>query len=224
MRLLIIEDDVDFGLSVKQGLEAEIFAVDLADNGDDGLTLARLEDYDAIVLDMELPGSIKCRELAIAIRKDKPSVPIIVLTEVYCDLASVVDMLQYCDDFMLKASYTIDELTARLRALLRRPPVQYETLLKVGDLTLDPQRHLVMRAGIPISLSYRLFGLLEVLMRNEGKTVSSTALMSHNWDINADRFSRRVEMAVLRLRQNIDAPFDHKLLTTIPGRGYKLEA
>ena len=224
MRLLIIEDDEDCGLSLKQGLEAETFAVDLADTGEQGLTLARLHDYDVILLDMALPDDLQGPEVARAIRHHKPSVPIIVISGQFLDADSKVEMLDVCDDYVTKKpTFSMHELVARIRAVLRRPPAQYEAVLQVGDLTLDPRRFAVTRAGTPIKLTSRLFGLLEVFMRHAGETLSQSTLMELNWDINADRFSRRVETAVQRLRQQIDAPFSHQLLKTIPGRGYQLE-
>ncbi len=228
MRLLLIEDDEDFGLSLKQKFEAEAFAVDFAKTGSQGLQYALVNDYDVIVLDIKLADMLPDKsgyDIAESIHKSKPSLPIIALTAQTHDVKTKVELLEVCDDYVSKLPpFSKTVLVARIRAVLRRPPVQHAVVLTVGDLTLDPRRSTVTRAGTPIHLTPRLFGLLELLMRHAGETLSQNTLMEHNWDINADRFSKRVEMAVQRLRQHIDAPFSHKLLHTIPGRGYKLEA
>ncbi len=226
MRLLIIEDDPDFGLSLKKGLESETFAVDLTDSGEQGLTHARLEDYDIIVLDMALPGDLQGPEVARAIQQYKPTIPIIAISGQYLDEDSKVDMLDVCDDYIIKGpTFSIRELVARIRVVLRRPPLQFDAVLKIGDLTLDPQRHLVTRGGRTIDVHRaKEFALLEYFMRHVEQVISRTVLLSRVWDQNADPLSKTVDVTMQRLRQKIDGPFTHHLFHTVPGRGYKLDA
>lgn len=222
MRILLIEDDEDLGPSIKQGLEANTFAVDLADTGTQGLQLARLNDYDAAVLDLGLPDMTGA-ELAAELRKFKRSLPIIALTGKFVDTSSEVNALESCDDFIRKQSgFTIDALVARIRALLRRGETQHDAVLQVVDLVLDPRRGTVTRGGKLLELRNKEFALLEYFMRHAGDICSRNTLLEHVWDINADPLTKTVDATMQRLRRKVDGGHKRKLLHTVQGRGYRL--
>jgi two-component system OmpR family response regulator len=182
MRILLIEDEEDFALFVKKGLESKGFAVDVAITGEQGLQKTRINAYDAILLDMSLPGDLQGPDVAGEIRSRHRSLPILGLTgkNAYLELAIKVEMLDLCDDYIAKTpAFSIQELAARIRAVLRRGEVLYDPILKVDDLILDPRGCTVMRAGKPVKLPPRQFALLEYFMRNAGK-VGFQALSPEN--------------------------------------------
>ena len=217
MRILLVEDDVAIARSLKEGLEDEAYAVDVAHDGDEGYRTATADDYDVIILDVMLPemnGYEVCRVL----RKDGNQTPILMLTARDAERDIVEGLDVGADDYLAKP-FGFEVLLARLRALLRRP----NEILRVGDLTLDPSLKRVMRANQEISLTAKEYGVLEYLMRNAGKVLSKEQIISHVWDFDADVLPNNVELFIMFLRRKIDKPFDSKLIHTVPSFGYKLE-
>lgn len=222
MRILIIEDEqkiIDF---LKPSLEAECFIVDAALDGEQGSFLARTNEYDIIILDLMLPkkdGIEVCKE----IRAKEKTVPIIVLS-VKSETASKVELLNAgADDYLIKP-FSLEELLARMRALLRRPKQIESEVLQIDDLFLDTKKHQVKRGGKEVYLTRKEFILLEYLMKNQGIVLSRGMIMEHVWDMNADPFSNTIESHILSLRRKVDnVKEEKKLIHTVPGRGYKIE-
>ena len=221
MRILLVEDDVAIARSLKEGLEDEAYAVDVAHDGDGGYRTATADDYDVIILDVMLP-EMNGYEVCRALRKDGNQTPILMLTarDAERDIVEGLDM--GADDYLAKP-FSFEVLLARIRALLRRPNEKLEEVLRVGDLTLDPSSKKVMRASQEINLTAKEYGVLEYLMRNASKVLSKEQIISHVWDFDADVLPNNVELFIMFLRRKIDKPFDSKLIHTVPGFGYKLE-
>ena len=221
MRILLVEDDVAIARSLKEGLEDEAYAVDVAHDGDEGYRTVTADDYDVIILDVMLP-EMNGYEVCRALRQDGNQTPILMLTarDAERDIIEGLDM--GADDYLAKP-FSFDVLLARLRALLRRPNEKLEEILRVGDLTLDPSLKKVMRAAQEISLTAKEYAVLEYLMRNAGKVLPKEQIISHVWDFDADVLPNNVELFVMFLRRKIDKPFGSKLIHTVPGFGYKLE-
>jgi DNA-binding response OmpR family regulator len=222
MKLLVVEDEHKIANALKQGLEQESYAVDVAYDGDQGLANALGSNYDLILLDRMLPGSIDGLELCRQLRGKNIHTPILMLTakDGVNDRVSGLD--SGADDYLAKP-FAFEELLARIRALLRRPQDATSPILKVGDLTLDPADFVVKRAGTEIALSKREFALLEYLMRNPGRILSKQKIIGHVWDFDADILPNTVEVYMGYLRNKIDKPFKGRnLIKTIRGFGYKL--
>ena len=221
MRILLVEDDVAIAQSLKEGLEDEAYAVDVAHDGDEGYRTAMADDYDVIILDVILP-EMNGYEVCRALRKDGNQTPILMLTarDAGRDIVEGLDV--GADDYLAKP-FSFEVLLARLRALLRRPNKKLEEILRVGNLMLDPSLKKVMRAAQEISLTAKEYAVLEYLMRNAGKVLSKEQIISHVWDFDADVLPNNVELFVMFLRRKIDKPFGSKLIHTVPGFGYKLE-
>ena len=221
MRILLVEDDVAIAQSLKEGLEDEAYAVDVAHDGDEGYRMATADEYDVIILDVMLP-EMNGYEVCRALRKDGNQTPILMLTarDAERDIVEGLDM--GADDYLAKP-FSFEVLLARLRALLRRPNEKLEEVLRVGDLTLDPSLKKVTRAAQEISLTAKEYAVLEYLMRNTGKVLSKEQIISHVWGFDADVLPNNVELFVMFLRRKIDKPFGSKLIHTVPGFGYKLE-
>jgi two-component system, OmpR family, response regulator len=221
MRLLIAEDDAKLARSLARGLRAEGYAVDVVGTGDDALANARVYDYDAIVLDIMLPGvdglSV-CREL----RDRERWAPVLVLTA----RDGVVDRIQGldggADDYLVKP-FDFGELLARLRALLRRGAPERPAVLVAGDLEVDPATRVVTRAGRRISLTAREFALLEYLTRQAGIVVTRSELLDHVWDSNYRGSGNVVDVYIGYLRRKLEQPFGRPLIHTARGAGYVLE-
>lgn len=225
MRILVIEDEQKIALAVKQGLELKGFAVDAVYDADTGLAHGLDPDYDAIVLDRMLPGSMDGIELCKKLRKEGISTPIIMLTARGTIGDRVGGLNSGADDYLIKP-FSFDELTARVRALLRRPPVQVGTQLKVADLSLDTNNYEVQRGAEPIKLSHKEFTLLEYLMHHPGQVITKDMIINHVWDNDADILPNTIEVYIGYLRNKIDRPFpkSEALLHTVRGFGYKLSA
>jgi len=221
MRILLVEDDVAIARSLKEGLEDEAYAVDVAHNGDEGYRTAMADDYDVIILDVMLP-EMNGYEVCRALRKDGNQTPILMLTARDAERDIVEGLDVGADDYLAKP-FSFEVLLARLRALLRRPNEKLEEVLRVGDLTLDPSLKKVTRAAQEISLTAKEYAVLEYLMRNAGKVLSKEQIISHVWDFDADVLPNNVELFIMFLRRKIDKPFGSKLIHTVPGFGYKLE-
>lgn len=223
MRILIIEDDHKIANAIKRGLEQESFAVDLSFDGKDGLASALTTDYDLIILDRMLPemdGITVCQML----RKDHKNTPVLMLTAKDKVTDRVEGLNAGADDYLIKP-FAFEELLARLRALLRRPHNTIDTILKVGDLSLDMTTYEVKRGEKNINLSSKEFALLEYLMRNAGRILTKDNIISHIWDYDADVLPNTVEVYIGYLRNKIDRPFITKkpLIKTLRGFGYKIE-
>lgn len=222
MRLLIVEDEHKIANALKKGLEQESYAVDVAFTGTDGYDLAVGESYDAIVLDIMVPGMdgiTICKKL----RDGGNHVPIIMLTAKSQTQDIVTGLNTGADDYLPKP-FAFEELLARLRALTRRPAQLADTVLSVADLTLDPVQFTVTRAGAAIALSPKEFALLEYLLRHKEKILSKDQLIAHVWNYDADILANTVEVYIGYLRKKIDAAFANKppLIKTVRGFGYKI--
>lgn len=219
MRILVVEDEQKIANAIKKGLEQESFAVDAVYDADAGLAFATTEDYDLIIMDRMLPGDMEGLEVVKEIRKEQVNTPVLMLTAMD-KLGDRVDGLNSgADDYLVKP-FAFDELLARVRALLRRPKQQLDTILKYDDLTLNPSDFKVIRAGKEIYLSNKEFALLEYLMRNSGRTVTKDNIMQHVWDFDADILPNTVEVYIGYLRNKIDKPFKKPLINTKRGFGY----
>jgi two-component system OmpR family response regulator len=222
MRLLVVEDDVKLVRALERGLRHEGYTVDLAGTGDDALAKASVSDYDAVVLDVMLPGvdgfSV-CEEL----RRRKRWVPVLMLTA----RADVSDRIRGldggADDYLVKP-FDFGELLARLRVLTRRGPSERAPVLTVGDLRVDPAAHLVTRAGRQVDLTAREFEVLEFLARHAGEVVSRTQLLEQVWDENYDGSPNVVDVYIGYLRRKLERPFGRPLIGTVRGVGFRLEA
>lgn len=221
MRILLIEDDVAIARSLKEGLEDETYAVDVAHDGDEGYRTATADDYDAIILDIMLP-SMNGYEVCQALRQDGKRTPILMLTARDAEHDIVKGLDTGADDYLAKP-FSFEVLLARLRAILRRPNEKLGEILRVGDLTLDPSLKKVTRTSQEISLTTKEYGVLEYLMRNTGKVLSKEQIIAHVWDFDADVLPNNVELFIMFLRRKVDKPFGKKLIHTVPGFGYKLE-
>jgi DNA-binding response OmpR family regulator len=220
MRVLVVEDERRLAAALRTGLMAEGFAVDLAHNGVDGLHQAREGGYDAIVLDVMLPG-LSGYAICERLRQESNWVPILILSakDGEYDQADGLDL--GADDYLTKPfSYVV--LAARLRALLRRGPTPRPSVLVAGDLRLDPARRRVTRGETEISLTPREFALLEYLIRRPDEVISKSEILEHVWDDYDSIDLNAVEVYVGYLRRKIDAPFGRTALRTVRGAGYWL--
>ena len=221
MRALIIEDEEGVRTTLAENLRAHCFAVDTASDGTEGSYLARTNNYDIVVLDNMLPeksGMVVCQE----IRRTGHKVPIIVLS-VLADTWRKVELLNSgADDYMIKP-FSIEELVARIRALLRRPIELEGDILTIDNLMIDTKQQSVKRDGKGIYLTRKEFMLMEYLVRNQGNVMSRGMIMEHVWDMMNDPFSNTIESHILSLRKKIDTSDQLKLIYTVPGRGYKVD-
>lgn len=221
MRVLLIEDDVTIARLLKEGLEDESYAVDVANDGSEGYRTAAADEYDVIILDIMLP-EMNGYEVCRALRNDGNKTPILMLTARDTERDIVEGLDTGADDYLAKP-FSFDVLLARIRALLRRPNEKLEEILQVGNLKLDPSSKKVTRASQEINLTAKEYGVLEYLMRNKGKVLSKEQIISHVWDFDADVLPNNVELFIMFLRRKIDKPFKSKLIHTVSGFGYKLE-
>ncbi len=222
MRLLVIEDDRTIASFVVKGLQEAGFAVDHADDGRAGLTLARTAPYDAAVVDLMLPG-LDGLSLIEELRRQKVRTPVLILSAKRSVDDRVRGLQAGGDDYLVKP-FAFSELLARVHALIRRSSGETQpTRLVVGDLSLDLMTRHVERAGAVIELRPREFTLLEYLMRNAGRVVSKTMIMEHVWNYSFDPRTNVVDVLVFRLRERVDKGFEPKLIHTVRGIGYVLK-
>lgn len=220
MRILIVEDEHKIANAIKQGLEQQSYAVDVAYDGDDGLAMANSGPYDLIILDRMLPGSIDGIGILQTIRKAKNHTPVLILTAKDRILDRAQGLNAGADDYMVKP-FAFVELIARVRALLRRPQQTTESALKYGNLKLDPDTLLVERAGKRIDLTSKEFALLEYFMRNPERILTKDMIMQHVWDYDADILPNTIEVYIGYLRNKIDKPYKgSSLINTRRGFGY----
>ena len=216
MRILLVDDEQRFAAAVRQGLEAEGLAVDVAHDGDEGLWMARSNDYDAIVLDILLPGLNGYRVCA-ELRDGGDWTPILMLTALDEDLDEAEALDTGADDYLSKP-FSFVVLVARLRALLRRGASPRPVVLEVGTLRLDPAAHRCWCAGQEVELTAKQFALLECFMRHPGEVLSKSALREHVWDYAFADSSNIVEVYVSSLRKKVGAG----RIETVRGAGYRL--
>ena len=222
MRALIVEDDRAIAEFVARGLREAGFAADQAADGETGLDLALSEPYDVAIVDLMLPQRDGL-SLIDELRRRGRTIPVLILSARRSVDDRVRGLQSGGDDYLTKP-FAFAELLARVQALVRRATRATEpTTLTLGDLTLELLTRKVTRGGTPIDLRPREFALLEYLMRNTGKVVSKTMILSHVWDYNFDPQTNIVDVLVSRLREKIDRPFERKLLRTVRGVGYVLE-
>ena len=222
MRILVVEDEHKIAGALRQGLEQESYAVDLAYDADEGLSQALTGEHDLIILDRMLPGLIEGAEITKEVRASGIHTPIIMLTAKDQVTDRVAGLNSGADDYLVKP-FAFEELLARVRALLRRPQESLSTVLKIDDLTLDTVSYEVKRGGRKINLSSKEFALLHYLMRNQNRVLSKDNIISHVWDFDADVLPNTVEVYVGYLRSKVDKPFSGPaLIQTVRGFGYKL--
>jgi heavy metal response regulator len=220
MRVLVIEDESKVASFIKKGLQEESYAVDVASDGEEGLTYLNNNTYDAMVLDLMLPKKNGI-EVMREVRAMKLNVPVIMLTARDTLADKVMGLDAGADDYLTKP-FAFQELLARLRSLMRRGKAEV-AMLKVDDLTLDPATRRVKRGEQEISLTAKEFSLLEYLMRNTGKPISRAELSEHVWDVSFDRMTNVVDVYINFLRNKVDRDFDRKLIHTVRGVGYVLK-
>jgi len=220
MRILVIEDEKKVASFIKKGLEEEHYAVDTAHDGEIGLYMADVNNYDLIVLDLMIP-KIDGLEVLRRIRRSKNSVPILILTAKNTVEDIVKGLDSGCDDYLTKP-FNFMVFLARIRALLRREKVEKEPLIKIADLTLSQITHKVTRSGIEIELTSKEYALLEYFMRNPDRVLTRTMISEHVWDYHFDSMTNVIDVYVNYLRKKIDKDFEPKLIHTIRGVGYIL--
>jgi DNA-binding response OmpR family regulator len=220
MRILVVEDEKRLASSLRTGLEAEGFAVDTAYDGTEGLWYAREHAYDAILLDIMLPG-LNGYKVCETLRAEQNWTPILMLTAKDGDWDQVEALDTGADDYVTKP-FSFQVLLARVRSLLRRGRPERPALLTVGDLVLDPASHVVTRAGTELSLTSRELSLLEFLMRRAGEVVTKADILGHVWDYAFEGDPNIVEVYVGRLRRKVDRPFGRADIETLRGSGYRL--
>jgi DNA-binding response OmpR family regulator len=223
MRVLIIEDEHKIAQALKKALQQENYAVDISYDGDDGYAMATTEPYDLNIIDWMIPGKYDGLAIVKAMRKEKIHTPVLLLTAKGTIADRTTGLNSGADDYLVKP-FALEELLARVRALLRRPVEVQQTILTAGDLTLNTVTFEVKRGDKLINLTGKEFALLEFLLRNQGRPSNKDTIISHVWDYNADVLPNTVEVYMKYLRQKIDDPFKTHLLHTIRGFGYKIEA
>jgi len=222
MRILVVEDEHKIAGALKQGIMQEKYAVDVEYDGDSGLGAATSQDYDIMIIDRMLPGSLQGLDICKEVRAKGIHTPILLLTAKDQIRDRVEGLNAGADDYLIKP-FSFEELLARIRALLRRPHETTGNTLKTADLSLDTLSYRVSRAGKPISLSAKEFALLEYMMRNAGHILSKDNIIGHVWDFDADILPNTVEVYIGYLRNKIDRPFDGPaLIHTVRGFGYRL--
>ena len=220
MRILVVEDDTSLASFLKKGLEAEHYAVDIAPDGEEARWAVHESDYDLVALDLNLP---KIDGLAVlrAMRLRKPSLPVLVVT----GRSRIEDRVQALDagaDDCLMKPFSFSELSARVRALLRRRPEVNGLLLKIADLELNRVERTVQRSGKRIELTSKEFGLLEYLLRNAGHRLTRNMIVEHVWNLSFDTGTNVVDVYINYLRKKVDDGFTPRLIHTVRGVGYEL--
>lgn len=218
MRILLIEDEKKVARFISKGLTEESYAVDAAYDGEEGLFLAEVNDYDLIILDIMLPKKDGFEVLK-SLRNKGSTTPVIMLTA-RDEIESKVQGLDLgADDYMTKP-FAFSELMARIRAILRRKQEKADNRLQLGDLVIDAVTRTVTRGNKPIELTNKEYALLEYFIRNPGRVLSRTMIAEHVWDYQFDPMTNVIDVYVNYLRQKIDRGFEKKLIHTIRGVGY----
>ncbi|WP_456471325.1 response regulator transcription factor [Caminibacter sp.] len=219
MKVLLIEDDEKLSKAIEEGLKKQNFRVDVAKDGEEGLYLAKNNQYDVMIIDWMLP-KINGIELIKKLREHEIFTPALILTA-KSDIDDKVEGLSVADDYLTKP-FDFDELIARLKALFRRSKKLPENIIKVGDLEMNLDTKEVKRAGKPIELMAKQFELLKLLMINKNKIVTPEMIEQNLWEMNEERHSNVITAHISYIRKKIDKGFDKKLIKTIRGMGYKI--
>lgn len=221
MRILVIEDEHKIARALKRALEQESYAVDVSYDGDDGYAMATTEPYDTMIIDQMLPGNYNGIDIIRDMREKKIHTPVLMLTALGSVSDKTAGLDSGADDYLVKP-FAIEELLARVRALLRRPSEQQPTVLSIGTLKLDTASYTVEHNHKRVQLTTREFGLLEYLLRNQGRILTKDTIISHVWDYDADILPNTVEVYIKYLRAKIDKPFGTNYIQTVRGFGYQL--
>jgi len=222
MRILIVEDEKKTTAYLKKGLSENGFIVDVAEQGELGLRLARTANYDLVILDIMLPKRDGW-SIITELRRNGKVTPVLFLTARDSVHDRVKGLELGADDYLVKP-FAFSELLARIRSILRRRPVRQSEILRIADLEIDLLRHKAMRSGKRLDLTQKEFALLSVLARRTGEVLSRTLIAEQIWDMNFGSDTNVVDVAIRRLRSKVDDPFPKKLIHTIRGVGYVLEA
>ena len=221
MRVLVVEDETKVGSFIKRALEEESYAVDLCEDGAQGLDMALSGSYDLIMIDLMLP-SLPGLDVLTRLRKEKSQTPVLILTAQSKVDQRVKGLDAGADDYLTKP-FAIDELLARVRALLRRGPAESPGVLQVDDLVLNPATREVTRGGQRIDLTVKEYALLEYFMRHAGRVLTRPMISDHVWNQDFDTFTNVIDVYVNYLRNKIDRGRARKLIHTIRGSGYMLK-
>jgi heavy metal response regulator len=221
MRVLVIEDEAKVGSFIRRALEEEGYAVDLCADGAQGLELGKAGCYDVIILDLMLPR-LPGLDILKTLRNEKVQSPVLILTARSQVDQKVKGLDAGADDYLTKP-FAIEELLARVRALLRRGQGEAACLLQVGDLVLNPATREVTRGGQPIELTPKEYALLEYLMRNAGRVLTRPMIAEHVWNLDFDTFTNVIDVYVSYLRNKVDRARERKLIHTVRGSGYVLK-
>jgi two-component system copper resistance phosphate regulon response regulator CusR len=222
LRILVVEDETKTARFLQNGLREAGFVVDLASDGEEAIHLAEELSFDLIILDVMIP-KIDGWKVMVTLRADAVQTPILLLTAKDAVADRVKGFELGGDDYLVKP-FAFSELLARVRALLKRSPVRQEEVLRIADLEIDLPRHRAMRAGQRVDLTAKEFVLLTLLVRRAGEVLSRTMIAESVWDMNFDSDTNVVDVNVRRLRSKVDDPFPRKLIKTIRGVGYVLNA
>jgi two-component system, OmpR family, response regulator len=220
MKVLVVEDDPKMAALVRRGLTANGNATDIAPDGEEALWMARAHAYDAIVLDVMLPGRDGFATCA-ALREAGVWAPVLMLTARDAVVDRVAGLDAGADDYLTKP-FSLAELRARLRALVRRGAAERPTVLEAGDLRLDPATQQVWRGKRELQLSSKEYALLELFMRRPGEVLTRLELLEHGWDMGYENRSNVITVYIRYLREKVDRPFDRHSLETVHGAGYRL--
>lgn len=222
MRILVVEDEHKIARALGRALEQESYAVDVVYDGDEGFAMATTEPYDLAIIDRMIPGDYDGIAIVKAMREKKIHTPVLLLTALGTTADKTKGLDSGADDYLVKP-FALEELLARVRALLRRPTEQQSVILSAGDLQLDTTTYQVTREGKDIKLTSKEFALLEYLLRNQGRPLSKETIISHVWDYDADILLNTVEVYIKYLRSKVDQPFKTQLIQTVRGFGYKID-
>lgn len=223
MRVLVIEDEHKIANALRRALQQEKYAVDVSYDGDDGYAMATTEPYDAMIIDRMLPGEYDGLAIVRELRSLNIHTPVLLLTALGTVRDKTTGLDTGADDYLVKP-FALEELLARVRALIRRPQDQQPSTLRAGNLSIDTTTFEVRRGGTPISLTQKEYALLEYLMRNQSRPLTKEMIISHVWDYDADILPNTVEVYIKYLRNKIDRKPFTPLIHTVRGFGYKLEA
>jgi DNA-binding response OmpR family regulator len=223
MRVLVIEDEHKIANALRRALQQEKYAVDVSYDGDDGYAMATTEPYDAMIIDRMLPGEYDGLAIVRELRSLNIHTPVLLLTALGTVRDKTTGLDTGADDYLVKP-FALEELLARVRALIRRPQDQQPSTLRAGNLSIDTTTFEVRRGGTPISLTQKEYALLEYLMRNQSRPLTKEMIISHVWDYDADILPNTVEVYIKYLRNKIDKKPFTPLIHTVRGFGYKLEA
>jgi heavy metal response regulator len=221
MRILVVEDEKKVARFIQQGLEEEHYTVDVAHDGLQGLSLAESQSYDAIVLDVMLPGKDGV-EVTRELRAKRRSIPILMLTAKTSTEDKVAGLDSGADDYLTKP-FAFAELLARLRSLLRRGAQEKTTVLSLADLVLDTVTHRARRGERAIDLTAKEYALLEFFLRNKDRVLSRTIIAEHIWDYHFDTGTNLIDVYINHLRNKVDTGFEVKLIHTVRGVGYVMK-